>query len=481
MQISSGFFKMGRSRIMSLSFLLLVFVAMMTVTRGQNISTGVTASSLSTEIFDFDTSGSGMPETTEAATTTVTTTQITTPTIQTTMPLAAHCSQQVECSHDGMAFTGKGYAQYKIKKGFDRKGGVSFEFRTFASNGILFFSADYFQRDFISCFLRYGKVYFAFNTGSGNIYLSTRNVVNDGKWRKVTVYRENRDALLKVDDEVVRRRSALENGLSVINGMNYLYFGGYFTRVQRWTIRGYGPLSSKFQKKAALPISACFRKLTWHDGERFPSKPYFEKFMTNCCEEQKEKSVHFGGVNSYITLAEDFFVGRKIMFTMNIKPTSSTGLLFAFVNPFFPYFGDFVVLELNKGSVVVRIQNGDGVIETAWKPSDGATLCDGKWHKIIVSKVNSMVTLQVDNNMRSKQKKDGLGITNERNRLYVGGAPENLWSYGIKVKTSYQGCIKDFKIRWKPSLDLFSPVSISNGISMYGCPIVETNDAFAIK
>ena len=68
-------------------------------------------------------------------------------------------------------------------------GGLSFEFRTFASHGILFYSANSPQTDFISCYLQDGKVTFGFNTGSGDIFLSTDNVVNDGTWKKVLLYR----------------------------------------------------------------------------------------------------------------------------------------------------------------------------------------------------------------------------------------------------------------------------------------------------
>jgi hypothetical protein len=53
----------------------------------------------------------------------------------------------------------------------------------------LFYSANSQQTDFISCYLQDGKVTFGFNTGSGDIFLSTDNVVNDGTWKKVLLYR----------------------------------------------------------------------------------------------------------------------------------------------------------------------------------------------------------------------------------------------------------------------------------------------------
>lgn len=66
------------------------------------------------------------------------------------------------------------------------RGGLSFEFRTFSPDGMLMYSADKNQRDFISVFLKAGKVYFAFDTGSGDlIFTSGTDAVNDGSWKKV--------------------------------------------------------------------------------------------------------------------------------------------------------------------------------------------------------------------------------------------------------------------------------------------------------
>ena len=55
--------------------------------------------------------------------------------------------------------------------------------------------------------------------------------------------------------------------------------------------------------------------------------------------------------NFYLSLAKIFYVGRKRIFSMELKPRNLTGLILAIVNPVLPTKGDFVVLELDKGSV----------------------------------------------------------------------------------------------------------------------------------
>ena len=71
----------------------------------------------------------------------------------------------------------------------------------------------------------------------------------------------------------------------------------------------------------------------------------------------------------------------------------------------------------------MRVQNGDGIMEAAWQPASGATLCDNRWHRIIVSKVDSSVILQVGSHTPVKVKKGRKTITNGKSPLYIGGVP----------------------------------------------------------
>ena len=77
----------------------------------------------------------------------------------------------------------------------------------------------------------------------------------------------------------------------------------------------------------------------------------------------------------------------------------------------------------NFSQVVVKVQNGDGIIEARWTPSGGASLCDNNWHTIVVIKVDSMVSLQVDSNPPSKAKKGTRTVADVKENLYLGGVP----------------------------------------------------------
>lgn len=92
-----------------------------------------------------------------------------------------------------------------------------------------------------------------------------------------------------------------------------------------------------------------------------------------------------------------------------------------------------MTLISNFPQVVVRVQNGGGVMETSWTPLDGTTLCDNKWHKIVVSKVETMVSLQVDTNPPSKVKKGKQTVANVNDKFFLGGIPglflKNIYIY----------------------------------------------------
>ena len=73
--------------------------------------------------------------------------------------------------------------------------------------------------------------------------------------------------------------------------------------------------------------------------------------------------------------------------------------------------------------VVARVQNGGGVIKTTWTPSDGATLCDGKWHKIVFTKSGSIVSLQIDSNAPVTAERGIQSVANVKDSIYLGGVP----------------------------------------------------------
>jgi hypothetical protein len=49
----------------------------------------------------------------------------------------------------------------------------------------------------------------------------------------------------------------------------------------------------------------------------------------------------------------------------------------------------------------------------------------------------------------------------------------NVRSPGINVRSSYQGCLKNFRIKNSSVVELSNPASMFGDISMFGCPIAD--------
>ena len=56
------------------------------------------------------------------------------------------------------------------------------EFKTLASDGIIFYIADEKNSDFIALFVKNGKLIYGFNCGSGPVYIESPQAVNDGRF-----------------------------------------------------------------------------------------------------------------------------------------------------------------------------------------------------------------------------------------------------------------------------------------------------------
>lgn len=63
---------------------------------------------------------------------------------------------------------------------------------------------------------------------------------------------------------------------------------------------------------------------------------------------------------------------------MEIKPRNISGLLMAVHAK-----RDYLVLQINDGSINFTVENGNGPVSTIFRPSTPDYFCDGQWHSII--------------------------------------------------------------------------------------------------
>lgn len=68
---------------------------------------------------------------------------------------------------------------------FDFRFDFSVELRTSASDGVIFYTADATQTDFVALYMKNGQLVYAFNCGSGTAVIMSDMTYNDNQWHKV--------------------------------------------------------------------------------------------------------------------------------------------------------------------------------------------------------------------------------------------------------------------------------------------------------
>lgn len=96
-------------------------------------------------------------------------------------------------------------------------------------------------------------------------------------------------------------------------------------------------------------------------------------------------------VISLCILDDRFKVGRNIDIRMEIKPRNTSGLLMAVHAK-----RDYLVLQINEGSINLTVENGNGPISTIFSPSTTDYFCDGQWHSIIGEQYQPMPNAQIN-------------------------------------------------------------------------------------
>ncbi|KAL3289355.1 hypothetical protein HHI36_022791 [Cryptolaemus montrouzieri] len=102
-------------------------------------------------------------------------------------------------------FRGSSYIKYPINEDLKTSFNVEIIFMPVSLNGLLLYSGQNKngQGDFISLNLVRGHLEFRFNLGSGIANLTTRDVIETGKWYSVHISRKGREGILRLDNTSV--------------------------------------------------------------------------------------------------------------------------------------------------------------------------------------------------------------------------------------------------------------------------------------
>lgn len=316
------------------------------------------------------------------------------------------------------------------------------EFRTFDSEGVLFFITDDNAKDFIGLEMRNGYIRFAFDCGGGIASNTTTYTYNDGLWHTVIFGRLDTVGFLTVDfDKDFELVIAADTFVSVSTDNNLLYIGGI--------PYGFQPKGLMMTDEDSRPgILACFRKMSLKGTDFLTSSKLQETNNTDHCYSNIGPGASYDGTG-YFSLfdseIEGWRAGTDFEINLEFRTTNDTGLLFYVENK--GDILDHIQLELVNGTVVFAFNNGDrnGDVNIEWVPPFPYYLCDEKWHTISVSKRGIAGNLTVDNmdtKIGTSTITTLIGV-NVIAPLYFGGVPDTVEKRDGKDAVSFVGCLRN--------------------------------------
>ncbi|RMC15554.1 hypothetical protein DUI87_07750 [Hirundo rustica rustica] len=259
-------------------------------------------------------------------------------------------------------------------------------FSTFSPNGLLLYLASNGTRDFLSLELVDGKVRVTVDLGSGPLALTTENHYNNGTWYKISFNRNKKQGVLAVMDAYNLNYKETKQGESpgVASDLNRsdkdpIFIGG-------------------------LPRSRALRK----------------------------------GLNSrmYVGCIKNLEISRS---TFDLLRNSYGVRKGCVLEPFFS-------IMLIDGHLAVHVNAGDRAsTRKVVLQSANGTYSDGQEHSVILIRNKRIITVQVD---ESKPAELRLGSAAENSPInisnfYAGGIPAGEGILGLKLASSFHGCISN--------------------------------------
>ena len=351
----------------------------------------------------------------------------------------------------GTSFYGASYASFPPNSGLTGFNTViSLMFKTFQPNGVILYSMNEVQTDFMAIELRDGIPWFMYDAGSGPGAITPveDDVYNDGNWHQITVRRAGKDAEISIDGSSTGMGSSVGQDTFVGNP-NVLYIGGLandapLTTVlgnlnPNATLNGHRYSGCLFAVKFGNPeVELNFTTiLNSNPGVGYPNYG---------CPINQEVGVSFLG-GGYVSMPYDAPETKSFSMSLWFRTTYPSGLLM------FSYSSDsHIIVNLYESNLVVRIQGIDSieiVLSSASLPLSGE-LCNGQWHQFEMFKESDGIIVNINDQSLSAAI-ESLNISTSSN-LFLGGVPvaSEVWfaykSITSKYPSGFSGCTRSFKM-----------------------------------
>ncbi|XP_033914651.3 laminin subunit alpha-1-like [Acipenser ruthenus] len=310
-----------------------------------------------------------------------------------------------------------------------KKFSIQLTFRTFASDGLVYFMAHQNQVDYAALQLMEGHLYFIYDLGKGSARVTLPHVVNDGQWHTVKTDFAKKKATITVDGKESSPVEAVGEG-NTLDVEGKLYLGGL---PLDFTAKNIGNVTHS--------VPACINNVMLNNKPLDRDNP-ISVYAVNRCYETAQKGTHFDGTG-FAALAKGYKVRSDLIISFEFRTPLQNGVLLGISSAKV----DAVGLELVSGKILFHVNNGAGRITTTYSPSDSSSLCDGKWHKLQANKSKHWFSLTIDGQtVRANNPYPQSTSAETNNPIYVGGFPANVKQNCLTIKTPFQGCMRSLRL-----------------------------------
>ncbi|XP_021350179.1 laminin subunit alpha-like isoform X1 [Mizuhopecten yessoensis] len=338
----------------------------------------------------------------------------------------------VEEKSNGFSFNGNGYAIVSAREVNFRpqqKATIIMHFKTYASNGLLFFMGK--GRDFSSIELRDGRISFQYDLGGMPAKLMTVQTYNDGAWHKIQAARDKQTGFLRVDEEAgIEGRSP--GTLASLSYTDDIFIGGF------------NELIMPVKYVSAEGFRGCIKDVQFDSTVWDLINNNEAKGVVRGCPEQMLRTATFGGdIPGHIAIPMDS-IGVNFDVTFRMKTVSNSSLLM--------YTSDnnqntVFSVSTSMGKIIVTADPGGDLTRLESKVK---TYNDGNWHYISIMKMGRKLMMNIDDKEIIENPTQSLEeeIITQR-PIFFGGTDFSVPESSVGATAPFFGCISDITINGK--------------------------------
>lgn len=344
---------------------------------------------------------------------------------------------------------------------------AEFDFRTYDSEGIILYAESLDHSNWLLIALRDGKIEVQFKNEFSTQITTGGNAINNGIWNMVSVEELDDSVSIKIAKEAVMNINKFGSLFKPTDGFldTKIYFAGLPRKVESALIKPINPR-----------LDGCIRGWNLMKQGALGAKEIIQGKQNKHCFLTVEKGSYYPGSGiaqfsvdyNNVTNAE----GWQMNITLNIRPSTGTGVMFALVS------GDTVPFALslvgssseNSQDIMVFVENS--VVARI----DAVTLCSDQQSQLKCNVNRNGLELWTPLRkgvIYSKDLQGQLAVLDKAMKgtvaTYLGGLPEIPFS-ATPVNAFYSGCM-EVHINGV-QLDLDEAISKHNDIRAHSCPSV---------